>query len=306
MKKSLINMAISIAFTGAVFSGSVLSTQAFADDLAIDNNTNNEGTSENYMYPGMGVGAATGTLIAGPIGLLVGGFVGALVGSTQPSENGTNAIAVTDNYSASDEDASVAASSESNHSDLTNLQVAQLGPINTVIEKSIDPQNDDVINILTADLSLDVYFRSGSTDIESFYPARLTAIANLLKEIDQLELHLDGYTDRRGDKSQNIALANKRIDNVRQQLINAGVDENRIISKAFGEMKMVSNAGDLEGYTYDRKVVIRFERSSADSIHAMTAALSETIPAETETDESVSSINDESTDPAVANATTRF
>ena len=295
-------MAVSIALTSAVFSGSVLSTQAYADDLTPDYDTNNESTSENYMYPGMGVGAATGTLIAGPIGFLVGGVVGALVGSTQPAEKDITAI---DDYASNDEDTSVITSVETDRSELANLQVAQLGPINTVVDTSIDSQDDSLIDILTADLSLDIYFRSGSTDIESFYPARLTAIADLVKEIDQLELHLDGYTDRRGDKSQNIALANKRIDNVRQQLINAGVDENRIISKAFGEMKMVSNAGDLEGYTFDRKVVIRFERSSADSIHAMTAALSETTT-ESKTDESVVSVIDESTNPIVADVTTRF
>ena len=298
-------MAVSIALTSAVFSGSVLSTQAYADDLTPDYDTNNESTSENYMYPGMGVGAATGTLIAGPIGFLVGGVVGAFVGAAQPAESDTGNIAVIDVNSLNDEDTPVSSSLETNNTDLANLQVAQLGPINTVVDTSIDTQDDGLINILTADLSLDVYFRSGSTDIESFYPARLKAIANLLKEIDQLELHLDGYTDRRGDKSQNIALANKRIDNVRQQLINAGVDENRIISKAFGEMKMVSNAGDLEAYTFDRKVVIRFERSSADSIHAMTAALSDTTT-ESKTDISVVSVNDESADPVVADATTRF
>jgi len=92
--------------------------------------------------------------------------------------------------------------------------------------------------------------------------------------MNQLEIHLDGYTDRRGNKEQNIKLANQRIENVRQQLITAGVEENRIVSKAYGEMKMVSQPGDLEAYTFDRKVVIRFKRSDANSIHTMTSTLS--------------------------------
>ena len=144
------------------------------------------------------------------------------------------------------------------------------------IENSNIIHGENILDILTTDLSLDVYFRSGSTDIEAFYPARLAAIANLMETMPQLDLHLDGYTDRRGNKSQNIALANRRLTSVRQELIDSGVDANRIISKAFGEMKMVSQAGDLEAYTFDRKVVIRFERRSINSINAMTETLSET------------------------------
>ena len=182
--------------------------------------------------------------------------------------------------------------------ELDSIQVAQIGSIDTVVNDSEKIQQDKLLDILTTDLSLDIYFRSGSTNIESFYPARLLAIADLMKNMQQLEIHLDGYTDRRGDKTKNIALANERITRVRQQLIDAGVNENRIVSKAFGEMKMVSAAGDLEAYTFDRKVVIHFKRSSADSIHNMTATLSAI--------EDKSENETENLTPVVADAATRF
>ncbi len=329
MKKSLLNIAVSIALTSAIYSGSVLSNQAYAnnatsDDLIAENDSNIQNTSENYIYPGMGIGAATGAVIAGPVGLIIGGFVGAMIGTSH--EEDITQVLTDENSSLADnvssDDTSDNYKADFDHSELGSLQVAQIGEISTVVDDASNSKQDELIDILTTDLSLDIYFRSGSANIESFYPARLTAIADLLESMDQLELHLDGYTDRRGNKSQNIALANQRIEKVRQQLIDSGVDENRINSKAFGEMKMVSNAGDLEGYTFDRKVVIRFERSSADSIHAMTEALSETAPVslhgcslleqrrsgcrEPEADESVISVNDESTDSIVANTATRF
>jgi outer membrane protein OmpA-like peptidoglycan-associated protein len=178
-----------------------------------------------------------------------------------------------------------------------SIQVARLGAIEPVIDDRVSNQQDALLDILTADLSLDVYFRSGSTTIESFYPARLAAIADLINTMDDLEIHLEGYTDRRGDKSQNIALANERIENVRKQLVDAGVDDNRIISKAFGEMKMVSAPGDLDGYTFDRKVVIRFQRMTVDSIHNMNNALSE-MDADDAAAKSIS--------PVVADAGNRF
>ncbi|GMR01007.1 MAG: hypothetical protein BMS9Abin19_0353 [Gammaproteobacteria bacterium] len=310
MKKSLLNFTITMALSSAVFSGSIMSTGAYAGDMIsdelkiADNNNSNDNTTETYMYPGMGVGAATGALVAGPVGLLVGGLIGAIAGSGKSVSTEAESITTLADNTAKEEPF-VSDSIQNDHSETSSLsdateqdtshngiQVAQLGAINTIADDSFASQQDTLMDILTADLSLDIYFRSGSTKIESFYPARLAAIADLMKTMDKLELHLDGYTDRRGNKTKNFALANERIGKVREQLIDAGVDENRIISKAFGEMKMVSSAGDLDGYIFDRKVVIRFERSTADSISSMTTALSE--------------FETENTNPVTADAHTGF
>lgn len=298
MKKSIVNIAVTMALTSAVLSGSILSTQAYADNLNIaDNNT-----TETYMLPGMGAGAAAGTVVAGPVGFVVGGLIGAIVGfnqdiTTEPetipalAKKTTEKTPVSDsahNRSENDFQIETTKQETAQHS----IQVAQLGLMPVIADNVIESQQDRLMAILTTDLSLDIYFRSGSSDIESFYPNRLVAIADLMKTMDKLELHLDGYSDRRGNKAKNIALANERIEKVREQLLNAGVNENRIISKAFGEMKMVSSAGDLDAYTFDRKVVIRFERTPADSIQSMTTALSE--------------LETENTDPVVADTGTRF
>ncbi len=277
MKKSLLNIAVSVALGSALFSGSVMSTQAYADELVADNNTSNNSSTETYLYPGMGIGAASGALVAGPVGMLVGGLIGAIAGANtdtrQETTNTAEAMPVLSENTVQEN--IVLPETIEPAKEQHSVQVAQLGEINTVVETPVESQQHALLDILTADLSLDVYFRSGSDNIESFYPARLAAIAKLMNTMDELELHLDGYTDRRGDKTKNIALANQRIEKVREQLINAGVDENRIVSKAFGEIKMVSQAGDLEAYTFDRKVVIRFQRSTDDSIAAMNTALSE-------------------------------
>ena len=80
MKKSLLNIAISVA----IFSASVLSTQTYASEyIPVDNDSSNSKTTETYMLPGMGAGAATGAVMAGPVGLLIGGIIGAVVGSSQ-------------------------------------------------------------------------------------------------------------------------------------------------------------------------------------------------------------------------------
>ena len=321
MKKSLSNIAVTMALTSTIFSGSVLSTQAYADDLNIAaNNNSNDNTTENYMLPGMGAGAAAGAVVAGPVGFVVGGLIGAIVGVNQDVTTEPESIPALAENTIEEEPISDNAQNRSENNSLTetteqettqhSIQVAQLGLMPVIADEAIESQQDRLMDILTTDLNLDIYFRSGSSNIESFYPARLAAIADLMKTMDKLELHLDGYSDRRGNKTKNIELANERIEKVREQLLNAGINENRIISKAFGEMKMVSSAGDLEGYTFDRKVVIRFERSSPDSIHAMTTALSAPKAVMETEDASVSGKdvmqNNEDTDPVVADVSTPF
>lgn len=306
MKKSLLNIAISVA----IISASALATQTYAIEyIPVDNDNSNSKTTETYMLPGMGAGAATGAVMAGPVGLLIGGIIGAVVGSSQeidgqvdstPVDDVISSISPESNKNLLDNFADTADMKETGKTK-NNIQLAKIGPINTIADEQIDPSQEDLMNILVTDLSLDVYFRSGSTDIEKFYPARLTAIADLINSMDKLELHLDGYTDRHGNKSQNIALADERVEKVRQQLINAGVEDNRIISKSFGEMKMVSDVGDLDAYTFDRKVVIRFERANPNSINSMTTALSEAEIEQTTTSSSEINLN-----PVVADVSNQF
>ena len=272
--------------------------------VTTDTSATQDGTTSSFnskMGVGIGVGAATGGLIAGPVGLVVGGIVGAFIGSnTEITEEDESSVAMA---APSEDDSLQADSSVSDDSSAiitateqdSTLQLAQLGPVTSVVESPAIEEENTLIDVLTGDLGFDVYFRSGSTEIEDFYPARLMAVSQLLDEIDELEVHLDGYADRRGDKDKNIALSNERINSVRQALIDSGVDENRIVSKAYGEMKMVSAAGDLEAYTFDRKVVIRFERASSDSLMSMHKVLS---------DETVDETSD--SDHLVAEHTTRF
>ncbi len=315
MKKSLLNIAVSMALSSAVFSGSVLSTQAYADaayadELTSEDNINSiDSTSETYLYPGMGVGAATGTLVAGPVGLVIGGIIGALIGSSQEvtTDTDTDAQGISLASTTPDEDAKTdafiltpASFEADDHGIENSIQLAKLGPVSPVISDNENTPREQLMNILVTDLSLDVYFRSGSTDIEKFYPARLSAIADLVNTMGDLELHLDGYTDRRGNREQNMALANERIQKVREQLVSAGVDENRIVSKAFGEAKMKSSAGNLEAYTFDRRVVIRFERASKSISESMAEVFTTT------EEQPATSLTDESITPVVADVAARF
>jgi outer membrane protein OmpA-like peptidoglycan-associated protein len=86
-----------------------------------------------------------------------------------------------------------------------------------------------------------------------------------MQQLPDIDIHLEGYSDRRGDKDTNLVLSNQRLDSVRNQLLQAGIDASRIHVSAYGELQFISTPGDLEAYTFDRRVVIRFQHSSAST-----------------------------------------
>ncbi|MBL4712601.1 MAG: OmpA family protein [Gammaproteobacteria bacterium] len=308
MKKSLINFATSMAISSTIFTGSVLFSTAHADSpplinhSASSNNNSNDKTTENYMLPGMGVGAATGVVIAGPVGLVVGSLIGAFVGAGQDvkSDNATTLTSKNSSVTLAN-DRKQTKDIITSRTATSQTHLAQLGSTHSA--KINKPANHNLVEILTTELSLDIYFRSGGTNIETFYTSRLTTVADMVKSMDNVDIHLEGYTDRRGNKKQNIALANRRVENVRQQLINAGILENRINSKVYGEKKMVSRVGDLEAYAFDRKVVISFKKSLPN--HDTTAVVAaNTKPTSSNT---ASSVDEKNTSNAiVADMTAHF
>jgi outer membrane protein OmpA-like peptidoglycan-associated protein len=255
MKKTFIHLAIAASMiTGAV------SAQAATDTLSAGESRDN--TSQ---YVGLGVGAATGAIVAGPVGLVIGGIVGSIAGRNSEQAQEPEAVMSAD---ATSDDIAMETAAAINSPDTVPdatasdaLLVASAALPESLVTGDTVDHSAALRNILTTDLSLDVYFRSGSTSVEAFYAPRMQAIAALMREMPTLELHLDGYSDRRGNPDDNLVLSSERLDAVRAQLQQAGIDDSRIHSKAHGEGRFVSSPGDLEAYTFDRRVLIRFEQA---------------------------------------------
>lgn len=260
MKKKII--AIVIASVITTTSGQALASQQ------------EEGvTNHKKQYTAISVGAVSGALLAGPVGLVVGGIVGAIAGRdhSNPEAREIDHLAET----------------ESMLSDMldTSKQKQAPGPVMLatsdstmpVIENDTPEITDSLKQIVSNDLSMDVYFKAGSVDVEQFYAQQLAVITSLLTELPDLRLKLDGYSDRQGDAAENLKLSAERLQSVREHFVNNGIDENRITVRAHGEKNFFSKPGELEKYVFDRRVVLSFEapsQNTKNNVAAITGASS--------------------------------
>ena len=77
---------------------------------------------------------------------------------------------------------------------------------------------------------------------------------------------MSGFTDPRGSEKSNAALSKRRADSVAGVLASAGIPADRIVIEAHGEHESTSADGDLEGYAFERRVTVRWTRSSMVAI----------------------------------------
>lgn len=257
MKKTL----ISIALTSIIASSSTLSIASQQD----------EASKGNKPYTAIGVGAASGALLAGPVGLIVGGIVGGIIGR----DNDEAETPVVDNLAESESVIDDITTFSDDAVEDSSLMVASADNSIPVVPASAASNGSIVKDIISKDLTMDVYFKAGSIDFENFYSPQLSVIANLLNEIPGLKLNLDGYSDRQGDENDNLKLSAERLLSVRDYFVNNGIDENRITLHAHGEKNFISKPGDLGAYVFDRRVVVSFE-APAQGTNNNVAAVSET------------------------------
>ncbi len=251
MKKQLITATL----TAAVAAGAA--PQAYANEADADQHSYRE-------HIGTGIGAVAGGILGGPIGLLAGGLIGNLAARH-------DAAAAEERISSGAEPAAhtetlIPALPEPVHTPApdTAIVISQAGDIGPVID---DAATDEAAlkRALVNELGLDVLFLTGSTSVESIYLPRLQALAGFVQLLPGIEVHLEGYSDRRGDSDANLDLSTRRLESVRDCLVQAGVDADRIHVNAHGEKQFVSAPGDLEAYTFDRRVVVRFEPFAPES-----------------------------------------
>lgn len=115
---------------------------------------------------------------------------------------------------------------------------------------------------LASGLEFAVRFRTDSATPPEDATAGLDALASLLRAAPSLEVRLDGYADPRGDSAHNQALSLARAAAIRDRLVSAGVDPDRIRVTAHGALADPAGepAGGSDDWALQRRVDIRLEK----------------------------------------------
>jgi outer membrane protein OmpA-like peptidoglycan-associated protein len=101
-----------------------------------------------------------------------------------------------------------------------------------------------------------VLFASGKYELLGSAQAKLTQVADALKDQADHKISVEGYTDSRGSDETNQLLSQQRADSVRAYLVSLGVPGEQIDAHGFGSAKPVASNKSAEGRADNRRVEI--------------------------------------------------
>lgn len=117
-------------------------------------------------------------------------------------------------------------------------------PVDVSVEKVETGKSFVINNILYATGAAELYPESFVT---------LDEFADYLKENPTFKVEIQGHTDNVGHDADNIALSQKRADNVKKYLETKGIPAGRVTSKGYGAGKPIASNGTVEGKAKNRR-----------------------------------------------------
>jgi len=193
---------------------------------------------------GVGAGAVVGALAGGPVGFVVGAAIGAKVGDTMHKKRET-----IDSLQVSLHSSRGEVSQLENELSTRNRDVDILG---AELERFRQLDRPALVNLMQAGIAMDLLFRTDEHVLADTTGGRLAELAGDLAAMSDIRVQLDGYADERGDADYNLQLSQKRVEFVRDQLIEAGVHPSRIAIAAHGEAPAQDTSAD--SYALERRV----------------------------------------------------
>ncbi|TXF87861.1 DUF937 domain-containing protein [Neolewinella aurantiaca] len=141
-------------------------------------------------------------------------------------------------------------------------------PGGVTIEANKDGVEYSLINFISSDKPVDkttwfnfdaLKFQTGKADLDSDYSKRqIENMVNVLNAYPDVHLKIGGYTDNVGSADGNMALSQKRADNVMATLVAKGIDASRLAAEGFGEQHPACPANDTpECKAQNRRIAAR-------------------------------------------------
>ena len=135
------------------------------------------------------------------------------------------------------------------------LKVPQLGVESRLLEFIQDPsKNADQVVWFDFDRLL---FDTDSAELQPASRDQLGNIAAILKAYPAVHMKIGGYTDNTGDPQHNLKLSQDRADAVVRELVNLGVQPERLESQGYGDQYPVADNSTEEGRAKNRRISMR-------------------------------------------------
>ena len=99
-----------------------------------------------------------------------------------------------------------------------------------------------------------IYFETGKAIILPKSYSILNSVAQAMKDYARISVEVQGHTDSDGSAAYNRKLSDQRANSVRQYLIDAGISEERLQAKGYGEDKPIDTNATPEGKERNRRV----------------------------------------------------
>ena len=101
----------------------------------------------------------------------------------------------------------------------------------------------------------EVLFSTGKADLTPEGKKVLDKQILWLKENQKKKIIVEGYTDPRGTEAYNMHLGEKRADAVKNYIVKAGINPNRVSVVSMGETELATTQNTPKGWTEDRRTV---------------------------------------------------
>jgi len=89
-----------------------------------------------------------------------------------------------------------------------------------------------------------IYFGFDRFDITSDAITELDGLVETLKNNSSIQIEIEAHTDSRGSDTYNLILSERRAKAAKNYLVSKEIDESRIISKGYGESRLINKCSD--------------------------------------------------------------
>ncbi|MCF8713796.1 OmpA family protein [Joostella atrarenae] len=140
-----------------------------------------------------------------------------------------------------------------------------IGPVSFVISSDSDFEDAEAIVADIIKNPIVLYFETGESTIKLYkdQKAKYMNIVKALDKVDNISVHIIGYTDNTGDTANNIALGKERAEFIKAYLVRNGIPAGSIETLSKGEEDPVANNSTIEGRAKNRRTVITIKKESS-------------------------------------------